>query len=62
MYISVYQPGNTPFRQYADAHLTQFQLISELGITGGDEKKVGYYAGKQERPSAINAGNPESRF
>ena len=22
-----------------------FQLISELNITGGDEKKVGYYAG-----------------
>jgi len=25
-----------------------FQLISELGITGGDEKKVGYFVGKQE--------------
>ena len=22
-----------------------YQLISELDITGGDEKKVGYYAG-----------------
>ena len=33
--------------QYTDADLTHFQLISELGVTGGDEKKLGYYAGKQ---------------
>ena len=26
-------------------YLYLLQLISELGITGGDEKKVGYYAG-----------------
>lgn len=32
----------------------EFQLISELGITGGDEKKVGYYAGEQQRLRAIN--------
>lgn len=25
--------------------LTDVQLVSELDITGGDEKKVGYYAG-----------------
>jgi len=23
-----------------------FQLVSELDITGGDEKKVGYFVGK----------------
>jgi len=25
--------------------LLLFQLISELGVTGGDDKKIGYYAG-----------------
>lgn len=62
VYIPVYQPGNTPFLQYADARLTHFQLISELDITGGDEKKVGYYAGKREQPIVIRTPDPESRF
>lgn len=43
-------------------HLTRFKLISELGIAGGDEKKLGYYAGKQERAHAIQTPDPESRF
>jgi hypothetical protein len=39
-----------------------FQLISELDITGGDEKKVGYFVGKQKRPRATRTLNPESYF
>lgn len=32
-----------------------FQLIGELDITGGDEKKIGYYAGEQHRLRFIHA-------
>ena len=44
---------------HSNTRLTYFQLINELGITGGDQKKVGYYTGEQERLRAVCALNPE---
>lgn len=46
MYISVHFSGDTLLWLSWKARLTYFQLIDDLGITGGDQKKVGYYAGK----------------
>ena len=40
----------------------RLQFISELDITGGDENKVGYYAGEQKRLRMIRTLKPESRF
>ena len=56
-FINQVTPRSEP---YPDPRLTYFQLVSELGITDGDEKKVGYYAGKQERHHRICTIDPES--
>ena len=40
----------------------RLQFISELDITGGDENKVGYYAGEQKRLRAIRNLDSESLF
>lgn len=43
--IPLHQPGR-PFRgRSISSRVDCYQLISELDITGGDERKVGYYAG-----------------
>ena len=46
MYIPVHLSGNALLWLSWKVCLTYFQLIDDLGITDGDQKKVGYYAGK----------------
>lgn len=45
VYIAIPEPS-TREKQLLRILLTVLQLISELDVTGGDEKKVGYYAGR----------------
>jgi hypothetical protein len=43
IYPYINQVGRFKCHTWSQSHLVQ--LISELDITGGDERKVGYYAG-----------------
>lgn len=53
IHLSLYKSGPSTFvlRCILDAYLTPLRslsvkkLISELGVTGGDDRKIGYYAG-----------------
>ena len=46
MYVSVHNTGNALLWLCWNVCLIYIHFINELGITGGDQKKVGYYAGK----------------
>ena len=59
MYLSVCSPGNTLASSHPNTCSTPFQLIGELGITGGDPKKVGYYVGELQLRLAARALNSE---